>query len=73
MQYGKECNHIMNNLVPARGQADSLQGELLRELEKLRYEAQNNGNQNWDEWFVFFCDHIKAQLCSQSIFSDEEK
>ncbi len=73
MTYAKDCNYIMNHLVPASGQADSLQGELLRECEKLRYEAQNNGNYNWDDWFAYFCDHIYRSLCSQPCFSDEEK
>ena len=73
MHYSKECSYIMNELVPQRGQAESLQGELLREIEKLRYEAQTNGNQNWDEWFEFFCGHIRDKLCEQSFFTYEEK
>ncbi|SES12942.1 hypothetical protein [Lachnobacterium bovis] len=73
MQYAKECNYIMINLVPPSGQADNLQGELLREIEKIRYEAQTNGNYNWDECFTFFCENIKTKLCEQKIFTDEEK
>ncbi len=73
MHYAKECTYIMKELVPPRGQADTLQGELLREIEKLRYEAQNNGNQNWDEWFEFFCGHIRDRLCEQPFFTEEEK
>ena len=48
-KYFDECNYIWKNYVPEIGQANVLQGELLRELEKLRYEAQNNGNMNWDK------------------------
>lgn len=47
-QYFEECRIIWRNFVPKSGQADSLQGEMLRQIEKLRYEAQNNGNINWE-------------------------
>ena len=40
---------IWKNYVPKSGQADTVQGELLRANEKLRDEAQRNGNGNWDE------------------------
>lgn len=74
MKYAKECTYIMKHLIPESGQANSLQGELLRECEKLRYEAQVNGNVNWwDKWFEYFCDHISKTLCEQSFFSAEEK
>lgn len=72
-KYFDECNYIWKNYVPKRGQSNVLQGELLRELEKLRYEAQNNGNINWDEDFEYFCDFISETLCKQDIYSDNEK
>ena len=59
--------------MPKEGQAENLQGELLREIEKLRYEAQDNGNRNWDEDYSYFCDFISKSLCEQSIFSESEK
>ncbi|WP_394200327.1 hypothetical protein [Shewanella waksmanii] len=42
---------IWENLVPARGKAPSLQGEVLRVIEALCFEAQCNGNLNWDSQF----------------------
>lgn len=74
-KYLQECKFIWKNYVPESGQSDVLQGELLRELEKLRVEAQDNGNINWDDDFSCFCDFISETLCSQSIFSalDKEK
>ena len=33
-QYFDECKYIWKNYVPQAGQADKLQGELLREIEK---------------------------------------
>lgn len=54
-KYFKECKRIWKKLVPKQGQADTVQGELLREVEKLRHEAWNNGNINWDDNFAWFC------------------
>ena len=72
-KYPDVCRFIWKNYVPKRGQADNLQGELLREIEKLRWEAQENGNINWDEDFLYFCDFICKTLTQQAIFSEEEK
>lgn len=71
--YLNECKFIWKNYVPKRGQSDVLQGELLRDLEKLRCEAQDNGNRNWDDDFVYFCDFLKETLCRQKIYSENEK
>lgn len=72
-KYTDVCRYIWKNYVPEEGQADSLQGELLREIEKLRWEAQENGNINWDEDFAYFCGFISNKLSEQSIFSEDEK
>lgn len=48
---GNTAQWIWDHLVPASGQASSVQGELLRAVEKLAWEAQTNGNQNWDDGF----------------------
>ena len=71
--YFEECKYIWKNYVPKNGQATNLQGELLREIEKIRCEAQDNGNMNWDDDYSYFCDFISNKLCEQSIFSDREK
>lgn len=71
--YLDECKFIWKNYVPTNGQAKVLQGELLRELEKLRCEAQDNGNINWDEDFSYFCDFIRESLCAEDVFSEIEK
>lgn len=72
-KYFNECKFIWKNYVPKNGQSSVLQGELLRELEKLRWEAQDNGNINWDDDYTYFCDFIKKTLCRQTIFSETEK
>lgn len=72
-KYFNECKYIWQNYVPKKGQADNLQGELLREIEKIRCEAQDNGNINWDNDYSCFCDFISKKLSEQSIFSASEK
>lgn len=71
--YFDECKYIWKNYVPKNGQSNCLQGELLREIEKIRCEAQDNGNINWDDDYSYFCDFIVKSLNSQSIFNDNEK
>jgi hypothetical protein len=63
---------IWRNLVPKSGQATTVQGELLRAVEKLRWEAQENGNINWDEGFVILVDYLKQTLNSQPTFTASE-
>ncbi len=72
-KYFDECKFIWKNYVPKSGQADNLQGELLREIEKIRCEAQDNGNINWNDNFSSYCDFISKKLLEQSIFSEAEK
>lgn len=71
--YFDACKFIWKNYIPQSGPSNVLQGELLRELEKLRWEAQENGNINWDEDFSYFCDFIKDTLCAQTIYNEDEK
>ena len=66
-------NIFGKNYVPQAGQAHNLQGELLREIEKIRCEAQDNGNINWDDDYSYFCDFISGKLTEQPIFSEVEK
>ena len=72
-KYFDECRYIWKNYVPKSGLSKCLQGELLREIEKIRCEAQDNGNINWDDDYSYFCDFIIESLNSQPIFNDAEK
>ena len=47
VRYFNEAGALWRAYVPPRGQADTVQGELIRSVEKLRDEAQRNGNLNW--------------------------
>ena len=70
-QHFDTCKNLWDTKVPASGQADTLQGELLREVEKLRTEAMDNGNLNWDDNFAFFCDNIKQTLADSNLFDSQ--
>jgi len=64
---------IWKTLVPKSGQASFVQAEVLRAIEKLRWEAQGNGNINWGDRFEMLVDYIETTLTSQSCFSGETK
>jgi len=57
---------IWRNLVPKSGQCNTVQGELLRAVEKLSWEAQNNGNINWDSGFEILLQYLEETLCDGS-------
>jgi len=61
---------LWQRYVPARGQADTVQGELIRAIEKLRDEAQRNGNLNWGAGHVILSGYIRSQLIGSGIFTD---
>lgn len=64
---------IWRHLVPKSGQAGTVQGELLRAVEKLRWEAQNNGNINWDDGFLILIDYMRRTLNADASFTDAER
>lgn len=64
---------IWQTLVPKSGHASYVQAEVLRAIEKLRWEAQGNGNINWDAGFEMLVDFIESTLTSQSCFTKEIK
>jgi len=55
---------IWENLVPSSGRADTLQGEVIRAIELLAWEAQNNGNLNWDKEFDRLVDFLREVFTS---------
>ncbi len=72
MKYFEEAKAIWKKYVPQNGQSETVEGELIRAIEKLRYEAQNNGNANWDVGFVRFCDYIWDSLNDDVVFKHDE-
>ncbi|MFB2638260.1 hypothetical protein ACE02P_09555 [Shewanella bicestrii] len=64
---------IWHNLVPQNGQSNTVQGELLRAVEKLRWEAQENGNINWDNGFLILIAFLENHLLNHPGFSEAER
>ena len=71
MRYFDEARDIWSRHVPPRGQADTVQGELLRGIEKLRWEAQTNGNVNWNDQFESFATWIGRTLIDSGLFDPD--
>ncbi len=47
--YSAQYRELFNVLIPRKGVADSLQGELLRAITRLARECYDNGNVTWQE------------------------
>ena len=72
LDYFEEARNIWQQFVPQAGQADTVQGELLRAVEKLRDEAIRNGNGNWDEGFRILLSYLKQHLLDEAVFSTDQ-
>ncbi len=72
MDYFEEAKEIWQKFVPKSGQAETVQGELLRAVEKLRDEAIGNGNGNWDEGFEILLKYLNDKLLNEDVFSKEQ-
>jgi len=68
MKHFDEARRIWTEQVPPRGQSYTVQGELLRGVEKLRWEAQNNGNINWSDQFEDLASFIEQTLVESGDF-----
>lgn len=69
VNYFEEARSLWQRYVPARGQADTVEGELIRAVEKLRDEAQRHGNLNWGTSHVILGGYIRTQLIGSGIFT----
>jgi hypothetical protein len=68
MQYFEEAKKIWRTFVPKSGQSQTVQGELLRAVEKLRDEAIRNGNGNWDEGFETLLTYLEGHLLDAAVY-----
>lgn len=69
MDYLEEGRNIWSQFVPKSGQAQTVQGELLRAVEKLRDEAIRNGNANWDGGFGILLEFLDDHLLDTDVFA----
>ncbi len=64
--------YIWKTYVPKTGQAQTVQGELLRAIEKLADEAQRNGNINFNaNCHGIFIAYLKKYLTDSIIFDEQ--
>ena len=68
MLHFEDAKAIWQTYVPKSGQSETVQGELLRAVEKLRDEAIRNGNGNWDEGFGLLLAYLEQHLLDLSVY-----
>jgi len=69
----KEHKRLWDALVPPQGQADTLQGELIRIVGKLVDEAYRNGNLNWDRDCEKMWRFVAKHLDDAATFTESER
>jgi hypothetical protein len=67
-----EFQRLWKELVPATGQAATVQGELIRAVGRLSDEAYRNGNHNFDEGHRIQCKYLRENLEDPTVFSEVE-
>jgi hypothetical protein len=71
-EYFEKSKFIWQTFVPKSGQSEYVQGELLRAIEKLRDEAQRNGNINFnDECHRILIEFLRKNLSDTTIFDQK--
>ena len=68
-KYEQEYERLWTQLVPLSGQANTVQGELVRAIGKLASEYTRNGNANWDRGFRMLTNYLWKYLRDQKAFS----
>ena len=68
MRYQKEAAALWKAYVPKYGQAKTVQGELVRAVEKLRDESHRNGNCNWNRNHATLAQYVKKTLIESRLF-----
>jgi hypothetical protein len=69
VQYFEEARALWQRYVPRSGQASTVQGELIRAVEKLRDEAQRNGNVNWGAGHETLAGYVHSTLAGSGLFA----
>lgn len=69
--YNKTCSFLWEKYVPISGQAETVQGELIRIIERLENEIAGNAKANWDSEFVMMAHYLRDTLLASGIFTKE--
>lgn len=72
LKHPEVCKEIWSNYVPRNGEADTVIGEMLRAVEKLRDEAQRNGNGNFGEPHKNLAKYLRTTILSYQMFDIKE-
>ncbi|WP_294823360.1 hypothetical protein [uncultured Flavobacterium sp.] len=72
LKYPEVGREIWAKYVPRSGASETVQGELLRSIEKLRDEAQRNGNINYGDMHKKMADYIAVTLIASGMFDEQE-
>jgi len=67
-----EHDRLWKLLVPPRGDAPTVQGEIIRCTGRLADEAYRNGNMNWGPRFEAMCLFLGERLADKTVFPAEE-
>jgi hypothetical protein len=67
-----EFNRLSDQLVPASGQAPTVQGELIRSIGRLTDEAYRNGNGNFDDGYRMMCRYLREKLSDPNVFTNDD-
>ena len=60
---------LWEDLVPERGQASSMQGEILRAVGRLAGEDRRNGCVNWDSYYDELVEFLRTSLPNERVFA----
>ena len=72
-KWWKEHARLWDELVPASGQCETVQGEIVRCIGKLTDEAYRNGNCNWGDGHRRMTEYVEAVLLSDDTFTEDRK
>lgn len=70
-RYQSEYQALWDSLVPDMGQADTVQGELVRVIGRLASEYYRNGRSNWDGGFRKYTNYLYRHLRDAHVFPPE--
>ena len=72
IKWWEEHPKLWQELVPASGQADSVQGELIRCTGKITDETYRNGNMNWESGYEKLARYVGGNLNDPETFCIDE-
>lgn len=71
VSWQQALRRLGKELVPLSGEAETLQGEVVRCIANLNNEATRNGWMNWDEGDVESVNVLRRYLPDSDVFSDD--